>query len=1295
MAKLIKIANPFEPWNGREIRKIEDGTTVQKAIEGLFPAPVDVVVLVNGREVEEATKLKDSDVLVITPVVGKGGGGKILGMVLAIAVTIAAGAAGAAFANTVNGVTTWTTASYIAAAATMFIGSALVNRVVGTNVDTGSFDSYENNPTYSWSGVSTTEGQNNPISITYGTVKSAGQSIGKYVNSVNDTEYLNWLVAAGEGPLTITDIKLNDNDIAYYSDLTCEIREGTNDQAVIENFNDTYFSKQLGYELTTTERIDECQGNATEGIIVKIEFSNGLYYANDDGGLDTAWVDVKGEFKSKTGTDWMPLFNARISGAQTSALRREFRLDRQNPDTYLVRVKVTGRSHSTTNSRAAVKCYWSELTSVVYDDFSYPNIALLGLKIKATDQISGSPSLEFLKTREYVWVWVPSTGQYEQKDATNPAWASYDMLHQAARLKNVKTGEYEFEVRGVPARYILYDMFSEWATFCDKKKLYINIEINSLGEMLETINKNIANVGRGIVLRFGTRYGCTWDCVKEPVQMFGMGNIIAGSFQEEFLQTSDRANCVELTYTDAANDYNRETITVYSDSYDTDVEEKTAEATFNGITSYEQAYREGMYQLYSNKYLLRTVSFEASVDAIACTIGDVILVAHDVPKWAKSGRIYKVEGQTLTLPVELSDITKQYRIMYRTLSDTLHSSNVKILSNGNGWCSVKLDTDIDDNDPPRENDVFDLAVAEIGSKPFVVKSITRAQDFTRKITCMEYNEALYNEDYSIPPIQYSSDDNKLLDVTSLRADVLKYTASNGVTLYKLGVAWERQSAGKFSVYYSVDSTTWELIGTGIDTTHYSTELSVEAKYVKVCATNGAWRTQGVIVETQALDLTLPPDKVTGFKYKNVMGGVQLSWDANGELDLKGYRVYVGEGDCGIDGCEIVLNDTNTTSIYVPLDTATNYTAYILAVDTSGITSDEPAVLTIAIQELEPVTGFFAVKNGDTVQFFWDEHKGYNFELRWGTAWGTGKVLAKLKANVYTAFFPLVGTQTFCIKTYNDQGLYSKEPMFLTIDLTPAVTRNIIAEFDEKEEGWPGVKNGVSVDGSNLVLDDLTGEYITEIQLNRNVEARNWIEYRSSSLKDLKPWSAVEDTWAEANWPWEKDDNQNPVKVDNYICYLNEEEKRNYLYSFSLNGNTEGAKIAESVSYRNARFRKGAVIADQTDLGYEVKVPAVFNLSFNAVHTREVDDHIVYMTLAGEGISLRLDYTRGQFILIGSDGVNVTADLKAKGNAVLNLYISQTDSERILEVSSLLDNKSAGGVEPAEPLGSFTEMRMRV
>lgn len=88
----------------------------------------------------------------------------------------------------------------------MFIGSSLIGRTFYGTSDLGAYGSYENNPTYSWSDVQTMEGQNNAIAITYGTVKSAGQTISKFVSIASDKEYLNWLIAAGEGPLTISNV---------------------------------------------------------------------------------------------------------------------------------------------------------------------------------------------------------------------------------------------------------------------------------------------------------------------------------------------------------------------------------------------------------------------------------------------------------------------------------------------------------------------------------------------------------------------------------------------------------------------------------------------------------------------------------------------------------------------------------------------------------------------------------------------------------------------------------------------------------------------------------------------------------------------------------------------------------------------------------------------------------------------------------------------------------------------------------------------------------------------------------
>jgi predicted phage tail protein len=932
---LVIIKNPFEPWNGRRVEKIEAGESLQSLMERYGVPGLDMRATVNGNSTDSQYITVDGDFVVVSPVIAKGGGKGILGIIAAIALSIVSlgvgsiVAGGAFMGSGVVAMGSWGFASFLAATAVMFLGSTLISRFTGKQ-DMGHYDA-KTDPTYSWDGTQTMEGQNNAIALTYGTVQSGGQSIGKYVEVRDNKEYLNWLVAAGEGPLTITDVQVNDNPVSFYEGMTLETREGTNDQSPISNFNDTYFTKTLNYQLLDTERIDTAQGNATEGLVVKIEFTNGLYFAQDNGELGTASVDIEGYYRLGENGTWVQFIggnaqDGHITGNQSSSLRKEYRVDNLTPGEYQVKMQVVGRSHAVDSSRASTRCFWTGLTSIVYDDFCYPNIALVGIKALATDQISGSPTLKFKKTCPYVLVWNPDTNQYEQKASTNPAWASYDVLHQCRKLKNIHSNQFVYDVRGVAARRILYDQFKAWADFCDAKRLYVNIEIVNAGEMLDVINENIANVGRGQVLRFGTRYGCTWDCVRQPVQMFGMGNIVEGTFKEEFLQTSDRANCVELTYMDAANDFSRETITIYSDTYDTDTQERTAQAEFNGITSYEQAYREGMYQLYCNQRLLRTVSFEAGVDAIACTVGDVVLIAHDVPKWARSGRIHEVEGQELLLPVELDDMEGPYRIMYRTVNDNMYTSPVTVLKNKDGWCRLRVANAFSAEDPPQPQDIFDIAYTHKGSKPFVVKSITRAQDFTRKIECLEYDASVYEENYDIPVIQYSSHEQQVKNVTSLSAAAFRYLLQDGSSRYQTDISWVRESNGSYAVYV-MDGGKYVLAAEGIRGNSYSyTSVRMPSK-VKVVTVGVAARSSGTVANVTLIS-SIVINKVTGLaatvEHQNDKYNVSAHWNATDAAGFRYYEVSFQGEVYRASGTSMTIQDADTGTYVLAVTVVTYY-----------------------------------------------------------------------------------------------------------------------------------------------------------------------------------------------------------------------------------------------------------------------------------------------------------------------------------------------------------------------------------
>lgn len=445
--------------------------------------------------------------------------------------------------------------------------------------------------------------------------------------------------------------------------------------------------------------------------------------------------------------------------------------------------------------------------------------------------------------------------------------------------------------------------------------------------------------------------------------------------------------------------------------------------------------------------------------------------------------------------------------------------------------------------------------------------------------------------------------------------------------------------------------------------------------------------------------------------------VQLVWDAVTDPDLRGYNVYVGVNGSEKNGCQLIAKNHASNTIIIPIESAEDYIFYVEAVDTVGNTSENAAYTTLHLEPLPAVTGFYAVKNGDNINFYWDKAGDYNYEIRWGSSWKNGQLVAKVNSNVYTHFFPLVGTYSFYIKAYNGLGLYSRNASYVRMTLSPESTRNVIAEFDERANGWRGAKNLTYVGDDCLVKGNsaVSGEYYTNIRLNKEVEARNWVEFDVMSLASDYTWVTANTDWSEGSYAWlqteggyrwcdaekawmdyefswKENADEYPVEVNNYIAQYKGTE--DYLYTFDLNENTDGAKTATNVTYADGKFRQGALISNSTVIDYAVNIPAEFNLSFNAKHHEVIDKHIVYMTLNGPYGWMRIDYQDGIISLLDSAQNRIEIPMRNYGEDALNFYVQQKADERILTVNSIANGKTMSASLPLGPIGTFTEMRLR-
>ncbi|HWR42551.1 host specificity factor TipJ family phage tail protein [Sporomusa sp.] len=765
-----------------------------------------------------------------------------------------------------------------------------------------------------------------------------------------------------------------------------------------------------------------------------------------------------------------PNINLQTSAAKNTAFFRTYRVDNLPAAQYEVRVKCIAKSG--TNNRYSTRVFWTQLSNIIYDDFARPGKVLVGIKALATNQLSGGmPNITWLQTRSKVWVWNADSGQYEQKPATNPAWAAYDMIHRCRQIKNIHTGKLEFIVKGTPASRAVYQDFARWAAFCDSRSLTFNYIFNTATDLWTALQKP-EGVGRGKVIMRGTRYGCVCDAPGEPVQLFTVGNILTDKFKESFVGMKDRANAIEITFANKDKAYQKEVITAYADNYDSTTEPNITQITLDGATTVDQVYREAKYRLRLNQYLQRTVEHSADIDAIACQINDVVLLAHDVPQWGYSGRLLAATVTTLQLDRKVTlEPGKSYAVAVQITNPaaTTAQDAQKIVTVGVQGVVNEISTDTVTltsllSSVPQKWDLYSFGETSKVVKPFRVLSISRDQDLRRKISCIEYIEEVYTEATDIPEVNYSALETTT-EVSNVSVAEETYRQKDGTMVSNLNVAWsiprDKLVSGYKVLYSSDNGQTWSEWATGL--TALSTKIigvkTQTAYLVKVCTINaaGVVSTGVVSFPEYVSGKDAPPSDVASLFADISLSDctkITLTWPAVPDIDLRGYQLMEGS---------IVLTPTpisDTQYIYTATQSR-DHNFSVRAIDNSGNPSEIPATKSISVT-VEPanVAGFsVAIQETDRSKLLlsWaansDKDIAY-YEIRQGnTGWDAATVIAtQLKATSYMYSLAAEGSQTFMIKAVNISGKCSTAESFKTVQviLRPDTPTNLAAVQDPKD-----------------------------------------------------------------------------------------------------------------------------------------------------------------------------------------------------------------------------------------------------
>ncbi len=228
-----------------------------------------------------------------------------------------------------------------------------------------------------------------------------------------------------------------------------------------------------------------------------------------------------------------------------------------------------------------------------------------------------------------------------------------------------------------PDQLVNIPEFVDWSNRCNELiddgaggqmfRHSFNAVFDTTGNLQDSLDK-ISLMGRARVLQKGGRkYGVVQDRPAPEVQMFTMGSIVKGSFKETWLSLADRANSVDIQFSDSTDSYKRDVTTVQ------DLDQVTADGNvvaaptvdlFGAVTEAE-CWHHGNYLLAGNKLRIRAIQFDADVEAIALELGDPFFFSHDVPQWGISGRFDgSTDASHFTLDRHVTmDPVKSYQLL--------------------------------------------------------------------------------------------------------------------------------------------------------------------------------------------------------------------------------------------------------------------------------------------------------------------------------------------------------------------------------------------------------------------------------------------------------------------------------------------------------------------------------------------------------------------------------------------------------------------------------------------------------
>ena len=588
---------------------------------------------------------------------------------------------------------------------------------------------------------------------------------------------------------------------------------------------------------------------------------------------------------------------ATINGKTTSKYQRSHRIELTGDAPWDIKVRrITADSTSTALQN---KTFWDSYTEIIDGKFRYPNSAIVGIRIDASqfDSIpTRSYDLKLLKvkiptnynpvTRVYTGIW---DGTFKTAWTDNPAWCFYDLL------TNSRYGLGGFIPEAQVDKWTLYEI----GKYCDElvpdgfggtePRYTCNIYLQTRAEAYKVIN-DMASIFRGMPYWSSGSITVGYDAPADPVYQFTNANVIEGTFTYQGSAIKARHTVALVTWNDPDDFYRQKVEYVEDADGISRYGIVQTEVLAVGCTSRGQANRVGRWILFTEQSETEVVTFRTGLEGNQIRPSNVIQIADEARAGTRiGGRISSATTTVITADQNVSGITGIVGATLSVLlpSGVLESRTISSVSTNAMTVSSAFSA------TPAVNAIWMVQTSTLSLQTFRVTSITEEDDGLT-VTALAHNPDKYAEveqGLKLQPRVISSLSLVPESPTNLSVSEVLYEEGADINVL-VTLSWSPvQGATSYQVSYKVDQRNFVTLPT-TQSTSIDIRNALDGQYeFRVFAVNSIGkRSAPTELTAQIYGKTAPPADVTNFAVNIIGTQAHLSWTPVGDLDLAYYRI---------------------------------------------------------------------------------------------------------------------------------------------------------------------------------------------------------------------------------------------------------------------------------------------------------------------------------------------------------------------------------------------------------------------